>query len=275
MKWTKIYIIIFIIGLLNSACSDFQKVQKSGTFEERYNLAVNYFNKKDYYRASLLLDNLLPLAVGRQEAEKIEYYYAFCQFYEKQYMLSSYYFKKFTETYSRSELTEECHFMHALSLVKMSPASHLDQTNTHQALDVLQNFLNQYPYSTFSDSSNTIIEELHTKLEYKAYKQVILYYKLEDYKAAVIAVENFKRNFPDADYNEELAFVKLDAQYNLAKISLEKVKKDGKTIELKKERFEETITFYNQFIDYYQNSKYIKQAEVIYQNTTEKLKELN
>lgn len=275
MKWTRIYIIIFIIGLISSSCSEFQKVQKSGTFEDRYNLAVNYFNKKDYYRASLLLDNLLPLSVGRKEAEKIEYYYAFCQFYEKQYLLSGYYFKKITETYSRSDLAEECHFMHALSLVKMSSASHLDQTNTDEAINVLQTFLNKYPKSEFSDSSNAIVDKLHHKLELKAYTQTRLYYRLREYKATVVSVDNFKKGFPDADYNEELAFLKVDAQYNLAKISLTQVKKEGKIINLKKQRLEQTISFYNEFIDSYQNSEYIKDAEGVYKNAIQKLKELN
>ncbi len=274
MKSIHLYILSFLAGLLFTACSEFQKVQKNGTFEERYNMAVELFNKKDYYRASLLLENLLPLAIGREEAEKIEYYYAFCQYYEKQYMMSAYYFEKFTDTYSRSEMAEECNFMKAMSLVNMSPKYNLDQTNTLQAIESLQIFLNRYPTSEFADSSNTIIDILHEKLEIKAYEQAKLFHKLSRHKAAVVAVDNFKRDFPDAHYNEELSFLKIDAQYNLAKVSVEKVKKDGQTIYLKKQRLIETITFYNQFIDHYQNSEYIKQAETIYKNASNKLENL-
>lgn len=274
MKSIHLYILTFIAGLLFTACSEFQKVQKNGTFEERYNMAVKLFNNEDYYRASLLLENLLPLAIGREEAEKIEYYYAFCQYHEKQYMMSAYYFKKFTDTYSRSELTEECSFMQAMSLVHMSPKYNLDQSNTFQAIESLQIFLNRYPSSEFADSSNTIIDNLHEKLEIKAYEQTKLFHQLSRHKATVVAVDNFKKNFPDAHYNEELAFLKVDAQYSLAKVSVEKVKKDGQMIYLKKQRLLETITFYNEFVDHYQNSEYIKQAENIYKNASNKLQEL-
>ncbi|MCP4522097.1 MAG: outer membrane protein assembly factor BamD [Cytophagales bacterium] len=275
MKFIKSYIFIFVFVLIGTACSEYQKVQKSGTFEERYNYAIKLFNEKDYYRSSLLLESLLALSVGRAESEKIDYYYAFCQYYEEQYLMSSYYFKKFTNTYSRSELTEECNYMYALSLSKMSPIESLDQTNTSEAIEAFQTFLNRYPQSNFADTSNVIVDLLHEKLERKAYNQTKLYHQLSRYKATVVAVESFRKRYPDAHYNEELAFLKVDAQYELAKISIEKVKKDGKTILLKKQRLNETITFYKAFIDKYSSSTYLKDAEQIYKNATEDLKELN
>lgn len=253
--------------LVFTSCSKFHKIQKSDDVDKKYAAALQYYEKKDYYRASILLEELIPILKGRIEAEKAQFYFAYCQFHQRDYVLSSYYFKNFYDTFQRSELAEEAYYMHVVSLYKDSPKYNLDQTNTVTALEAIQTFLNRYPETNYKDECHRMQDALRAKLELKAYENAKLYYKLAStsiiyYKSAIIAFDNFKNNFPDSDYNEELAFLKVETEYNMAKVSTE---------EKKKERFLQTIEFYENFIDKYPQSKYIKAAEALYDNARAQL----
>jgi outer membrane protein assembly factor BamD len=50
--------------------------------QEKYAGAVNYYKKKDYYRAGILFEELIPLMRGQAESELTQFYYAYCQFYQ-------------------------------------------------------------------------------------------------------------------------------------------------------------------------------------------------
>ena len=106
--------------------------------------------------------------------------------------------------------------MHGKSLFMDSPEPSLDQTNTYGALDGVQNFLNTYPDSQYKEECNQIVDQMRRKLEMKAYDNTKLYYKIGDYKAAIVGFNNFKNEYPASEYNEEFAFLKIESQHKYA-----------------------------------------------------------
>jgi outer membrane protein assembly factor BamD len=210
----------------------------------------------------LLFENILPIIKGRPEAELAQYYYAYSYYYQQKYILSAHYFQTFYETYSRSEHAEESMFMHAYSLYQESPVPNLDQQSTVEAIDAMQRFMNRYPYSEHIDQAQQIINELQLKLEIKAFDNAKLYYDLENYKAALVAFDNFQNDFPDSHLNEENSFLIMKTQYKLASQSIRS---------LQKERFHTTIKYYENFVDKYPNSKFIREAEDIYQRSLDSI----
>lgn len=255
--------------LLLGACSDFQKIQKSTSVEQRYEAALNYYNKEDYYKASLLFEELIPVLRGKAEAEKAQFYLANTHFQQGAYIMSSHFFKTFIETYPRSEFAEEATFLYAKSLYKDSPSPNLDQTSTFQAMGAIQDFLNKHPESQFKQEADAMYNELATKVEVKAFENAKLYYQLrdylQDYKAAVVAFTNFQQEFPSSVFNEEAAYLKLNAQYNLARESIP---------EKQRERYFDAIGMYQSFIDKYPESKFIRSAENIYDNSVAQVEKL-
>lgn len=248
---------ILVISILGSGCNrEFRKVQKSGDWKLMYDAAMKYYKEEDYYRANLLFEEILPVMKGRPEAEQVQFYYAYSYYYQQKNILSAHYFQTFYETYSRSEFAEEAMFMHAYSLYQESPVPNLDQKSTREAIDAMQRFMNRYPYSEHTDKAQQIINELQAKLEIKAFNNAKLYYELDNYKAAIIAFENFQNDYPDSYLNEENSFLLVKTQFALANQSIRS---------LQKERFYTTIKYYESFIDRYPNSEFIKEAENLYQ----------
>ena len=253
------------------ACNkEFAKLQKTGTTEAKYKAAIKYYNEADYFRANLLFDEIVPLLKGDSTAEKAQFYNAYCNFYQQQYQLSSYYFKTFYSTYANSPYAEEAFYMYAYSMFKDAPAYNLDQETTLTAIEALQTFLNTYPGSDYADNCTQNLKDLRERLERKAYEKAFLYYKtsgvtIANYKAAVITIDNFRRDFPDSKYNEELGYVQVKSQYELAENSF---------FRKQNERYTKTLELYEEFVDDYPESNYLKELVKIYDDTQQKLKEV-
>lgn len=257
-----INITLILVLLIAGSCTKFRKLQKSTDWKVKYEAALKYYENKDYYRSNLLLEEILPIIRGTKEAELANFIYAYTYFHQDQYILSAHYFKLFTEVYGRSEYIEEASYMHAYSLYKQSPQPSLDQTSTYEAIAALQNFLNRYTSSQYTEQAEKLINELQVKLEKKAYANAKLYYELRRYKAAIIAFENFQYDYPDSKFNEELAFLAIETSYDLAKVSLKS---------LQEERYRKTVNLYQDFVDKYPDSKYLNKAEEIYVDSIKQL----
>jgi len=155
--------------------------------------------------------------------------------------------------------------MYAYSLYAASPAYNLDQTNSIEALMAMQQFINRFPNSEFVDEAADVIDEVQVRMEKKGYENAKQYYRMQKYVAAVISFQSFSENFPDSDYNEELAFLKFMAQYKYAMNSIPV---------RQLERFREANQYYEEFVDRYPESKYIKEAEKTYVNSLERISEI-
>lgn len=245
----------FVCILMLASCSRYGRLLKSTDVDERYNGAMQYFKKKDYYHAGMILEETLPLLKGSSRADTAQLYYAYCQFYERQYNLAAFYFKTFYETFPRSPFAEEAGYMEGLSYYEDSPRYDLDQESTKEAIRVVQTFMTQYPESERKEDCNFIMDKLRSKLERKAYEQAYLYYKKDNYQAAIIAFENFRKEFPESANNEEAQSLKVEAAYKLAESSIPSKQE---------ERYVQVITTYETFIDRYPESKRVKDVESYY-----------
>lgn len=255
-------IALITLLLASVACTKFRKIQKSSDWKVKYEAALKYYDEKDYFRSNTLLEEILPIIRGTEEAEYANFIYAYTYYYQKQYILSAHYFNLFTEVYGRSEYVEEAAFMNAKSLYLQSPEPTLDQTSTYEALTALQQFLNKYPYSKYAEEADAKIHELQVKLETKAYQNARLYYKLRRYKAALIAFDNFQYDYPDSKYNEEIAFLAIETAHELASVSIRSKQE---------ERYKNTVELYQKFVDRYPDSKYIKEAEKFFEDSIKQL----
>ncbi|MBL3656335.1 outer membrane protein assembly factor BamD [Fulvivirga sediminis] len=262
--FSKNFIIVLTILSIFS-CSKFRKIEKSEDWRVKYDAALKYYEDKDYYRSGVLFEQVLPIVRGLPEGEDVQFKFAYCQYYQNFFLLAAHHFKVFYETYARSKYAQEAQYMHAYSLYANSPAYNLDQTSSMEALIAMQNFINKYPSTKFRDDATAVIDDIQRKLELKAYENAKLYYKIEKYKAAVVAFETFKNDFPDSKFNEEVAYMKFMAQYELA---------DRSVYSKQLERYQEANTYYLEFIDLYPQSEFIKDAEKKYANSLKKTTEL-
>lgn len=262
-KAFRLVMVLLAVTLAVSSCSDFKKLQKGVDLNAKYEAAVKYYEKGDYLKAQILLEELLPLYRGQGRAEDLLFYYAQTTFELGDYTLAQYHFKNFARSFPQSPRAEECLYMSAYCYYLNSPSYSLDQTDTYKAIQEMQLFIDQYPQSARIEDANRIIDTMREKLERKAYETAKLYYQTGDYKAAVVSFNNVLKEFPGTKYKEEIYYLVIRSNYLLAVNSIETKKE---------ERLNAAIDSYQKFLSLYPESTYRKDADRVHEDV-QKLKE--
>jgi outer membrane protein assembly factor BamD len=242
-----------MLGL--ASCSEYTEAIKSTDPDYKMEIAKELYEAQDYLRAFTLFEELLNMYRGTSKAEEIYYYYAYCYYGQRNYLLAAYHFKNYSRTFPASEKATECAFMGAKCYYYDSPIYSLDQSSTHKAINELQLFIDQNPGSEHLDECTALIEDLRAKLEVKHYEIVKQYYKIGEFRATIVTCRNFLDEYPDTEYREEALFLQLRAHYDLAVNSVQ---------ERKEERLYETISAYKDFARQFPESRSLKPAEAIY-----------
>lgn len=264
MQQFKQIIISFTVAVLLFSCSEYGKVLKTGTNDEKYEYAVKLYEDGKYYKAFPLFDELLSEYKVTSKAPDVYYYYTYCQYNFEDYIMAAHHFENFAKKFKTDPRAEEFQYMSAYCHYKDSPKSSLEQNNTYKSIEKLQLFIEKYPNSSRVAEANDLIDELRYKIEEKEYNNAKGYYNRENYKAAIYALGVYLKDYPASKYTEEASFLHLKANYLLATNSVQSKKE---------ERLENTIKTYYTFVDKFGSSSYIKDAEKIFENT-KKAKEL-
>ncbi len=259
------FILVFVC--IGSGCrSEFEKVRLSNDPELTLAAAHKYYEDGEYLRAQTLYELILSQYRGRPEAETLYFQYAYSHYYLKQYTLASHYFNNFSTTFAYSDSREEADYMSAYSNFQLSPTFRLEQSQTVQAIQGFQDFVNRYPTSARVAECNRLIDEMRAKLEEKAFAGGALYYDIGEYEAAIHSFENMLRDFPDTERVELVRFRILRAAYLFAEKSV---------YEKRKERYELAMEKYMDFTRKFPKSNYQAEAETIYKDCQEQIKNLN
>ena len=240
------------------SCSKYQKVLKSDDVNFKYSQAVKYYKNAEFNKALPIFNELIPIFKGTNKAEEIAFYFAFSHYSTGDYLMASYLFNRFTINFPRSKHVEECKYMVAYCHYQEAPEFSLDATNTTLAIDKFQDFIDKYPESDRVERCNSLMDELRLNLSRKAFANAKQYYTTEEYRAAIIALDNVLIDFPDVENREEIYFLILESSYFLAVNSI---------MSKKQKRLDMTIEYYNQFIDNYPDSKFNESAKKIFDVT--------
>jgi len=193
-----LFALTVLVVLASSGCKNsYNRLLKKGTINEKYAAANKYYEKKNYFRAAALYEEVMSVFRGRRESEEMYFKYAMCHFQMDEFSVAGYHFKTFSETYPQSDYAEEASFHFALSEYEKALPSYLDQTNTKLAIQKFQIFINRYPESKRIPECNVYMDDLRAFLLKKAYTNSKLYYRVGDYKAAMVAFENAIKDYPD------------------------------------------------------------------------------
>jgi outer membrane protein assembly factor BamD len=259
---TRIFAIGLIVMLVVSACGDYNKILKSTDYEFKLKKAVEYYEDGEFVKAGTLFQELVNIYRGTSRADQIYYYYAKSMMGQKDYLMATHYFKSLLKEFPGSQYSEEAQFMVGYCNYLLSPKARLDQTVTKEAIESLQLYINLYPYNEKVDEANRLIDELMDKLVYKSYLNARLYYDFENYKAAVISLDNSLKEYPDSQYREELMYMLLKSKYLLAVNSVE---------EKKQERLSSALDEYFSFVDEYPESQYRREVDKFYETVADLL----
>jgi outer membrane protein assembly factor BamD len=195
---------------------------------------------------------LFPVFKGSDKFEELYYKYAYCSYYQKNYVEAENLFQGFLGVFPNSSRAEEIAYMHALTFYKQSPNVQLDQSNTTKSIGMMQSFISSYPNTSRIADANQIIAKCRAKLEEKDYLAAKLYYNLQMYQAAGIAFTNLLNSYPESTKGDDYMLMAVKSYYEFAKLSV---------FEKQEERYAKVTTEYFDFADRYPEGELLKQAE--------------
>lgn len=256
----KFQISLLLVVFTLASCGNYQKLLKSTDAELKYTKAVEYFDKKDFVRASTLFDAISSYFKGTERSEYVLNYLAKSYVGQKDYVTASDYYTSYIKTYPKGKFIMEAKYMIGYCYYLDSPDARLDQAATLSAIGAFQEFIELFPESERIQDANKYLEEMTNKMAYKAYLNAKLYFNLgnyggNNYESAVVCANNALKKYPSSSYREQLSMLILESKFELAIQSFESKKVD---------RFRNTIDEYYNFINEFPDSKMRKRADKIF-----------
>ena len=269
-------LIISTAALLLSSCAhEFNQVYKSDNVQYKYEYAKECFAKGKYVRAITLLQELVTLQKGTENAQESLYMLAMAQYNSKDYETAAQYFKKYYQSYPKGRYAEMAQFYVGQSLFMSTPEPRLDQSRTIQAITDFQTFLDLYSDSKLKPQAQQRLFDLQDKLVEKELHTAQLYYDLgtyfgncnfggNNYEACIITSQNALKDYPYSRLREDFAVLLMKSKFELAQQSVE-----TKKLERFQDAEDECYGFINEYPDSKERvlaEKYIAKCKEITKN---------
>lgn len=249
---------IAVICLLIASCNNYNKLLNSNDFDAKYVAAMKCYNDNNYSRAAQLFENLSMYYRGKENAENIAWYYGMSLMKEKDYYMAGYQFKRFAKQFPYSDKLEDALYYSAYCKYMDSPEYNLDQSQTKEAIEEFEMFVERHPRSVRIPEVNSCLDELRAKLVRKDYEIAYGYYFVEEYHAAYESFKRFLSLYPEAEMREDAMYYMLVSSFRYAINSRE---------DKMYERLQQVVNDFDKFNSSFSNSKYIASAQDIYTKT--------
>ena len=255
--------IIFAAILFSGCAHEFNQVYKSQDYTYKYEYAKEAFARGKYVQAITLLQELVTIQKGTDNAEESLYMLAMAQYCDMDYEGAAMTFKKYRQSYPKGIYAQMASFFIGESLYMSTPEPRLDQTQTVNAISAFQDYLDISPDARLKSVAQNRLFELQDKLVKKELYSAQLYYNLgtyfgnctsggSNYEACIITAQNALNDYPYNSFREDFALLIMKSKFELAKQSIETKKLD---------RYRDAEDECYGFINEYPESKNKKLAE--------------
>ena len=251
---------------LNSCKSQYELLLSSADVDAKYEAAFNYFNNKKYSKAAALFESLSMYTEGTEKDDTVRYYWGLSNYSQKDYYTAETNFQRFLEVYPRSPFASDARFLRIDCLYRSTLRYELDQTPTYTALNAMTEYLREEPDNGHLADCEAMIKDLNDRLDRKAYEGAKLYYRMEDYLAARVALKNVLKDDAENIYREDILYYIAMSSYKYAELSV-KVKQ--------RERYLQFMDDYLNFMSEYPDSKYAHSLEFPHSKAQKYLKNLS
>ena len=259
-----IIILSCVVFLMSGCASEFNAVYKYGDTDVKYEFAKECFARGKYQQAVTLLEELVTIKKGSDEAQECLYMLAMAQYCNFDYEAASETFKKYGTSYPKGIYAEKAAYYVGESLFESAPEPRLDQSPTNGAITAYQQFIDLYPDSKLRPQAQDKLYELHDKLIQKELLSAELYYNLggyfgninsneeSNYTACIVTAQNALKNYPYCTEREQFMLLIMKSKFQLAENSSEE-----KRLDRYRDAEDECYGFINEFPE----SKNVETAE--------------
>ena len=260
---TVITVLIAMSAIAATSCkSQFELVLDGNDVDKKYEWAFDMFNQGKYNKAAQLFENLSISTSGTERDDTVQYYWGLSNYRFKDFYTAETNFQNFTEKFPRSPFTEEASFLRVDCLYKQTLRYELDQAPSTKCIAAIGEYLTEFPLSQHLEACQSMLDDLSQRLDQKAYENAKLYYKMEDYQAARVALKNVLKDDAENRYREQILYYTAMSSYKYAQLSVADKQRD---------RYLAFTDDYLNFAGEYPDSKYKREMDTLYKRAQKAL----
>lgn len=250
---------IVLVGLVG--CSGSQEITTSGP-QDAYNKGMTQYEDGNYDRAIRYFRSVFNYGRGTEWAPDAQFQLAMAQRKKKKHLVAANEFKRFTELYRNHPDVPKAEFEQAYSYYLRSPKYQLDQSDTRQAIELFQLFIDRYPDHRRVAEAKEIVDELRAKLAHKKYDAGQLYEKRDMWRAATETYRLVFDQYPDTPWADDALLGALRSYVAYA---------DRSVRQKQAERYQKALDQYAQLQQLFPESPLLDQAESLRAEAQRKL----
>lgn len=221
MKKNLTIVSCLVLLFLAGACkSQYEMLLSSVDADAKYQAAFDYYNQGKYNKAAQLFESLSVLTSGTPRDDTVQFYWGMSNYRYKDYYTAQSNFESYISRFPKSAFTERASFLRLDCLYRSTLRYELDQSNTYTTISAITDFIREYPNSEHLEECARITEELNARLNRKAFENAKIYYTMEDYKAAGVALRNVLKDNSENIYREEILYYIAMSSYKYASNSV-------------------------------------------------------
>ena len=252
----KYTLIVCSLALVAACASKYETLLSSNDVDAKYAAAMEFFQNKKYQKAAQLFESMSVLTSGTARDDTVQYYWGLSNYRYKDYYTAESNFTRFLENFPQSPFSEDARFLRLDCMYRATYRYELDQAPTRTCLAAIAEYEREYPEgSPNGEALQAMKKDLLERLDRKAYESAKLYYKMEDYLAARVALRNVLKDNAENVYREEVLYYTALASYHYARLRVSATQT---------ERYLVFADDYLNFIGEYPESSYRRELDMIY-----------
>lgn len=256
MKNKSLFLALAVLAFAVTSCkTEYEILLEGNDVDAKYAAAFDYFNQGKYSRSSQLFESLATVSGGTERDDTVQYYWGLSNYRWKDYYTAETNFSNFLSNHPLSPFAQDAYYYRIDCMYRETLRYELDQKPTNLAVAAISQYLSSYPDTPYRTICNHMLDDLGERLDKKAFENARLYYKMEDYKAAITAFRNVLKDDADNIYREDILYTLAMASYKYASMSVP---------EKQKERYLVFVDDYLNFIGEYETSEYRHELDGLY-----------
>lgn len=256
MKNKSFFLALAVLALAAASCkTEYEILLEGNDADAKFAAAFDYFNQGKYSRSAQLFESLSAVTNGTERDDTVQFYWGLSNYRFKDYYTAEANFSSFIASHPFSPFAQDAQYYRIDCMYRETLRYELDQKPTNLAISAISQYLNDYPETPYRPICTNMLTELNGRLDRKAYENARLYYKMEDYRAASVALKNVLKDDSENIYREDILYYIAMSSYKFASMSVP---------EKQRERYMAFVDDYLNFVGEYEQSDYRRELDGLY-----------
>jgi len=151
---------------------------------------------KRYSQAENQFTSIIFNFPGSRQASDAQYFLAETYFRSKDYLQAQSEFDFYLKNFPNGRFQEEATYKLAVSYLRSAPSHVRDQSRALKAMEVINQFLEDYPDSPLRAEAGKLLGDIAERLALREFDAARIYYTSAEYKSALVYYKHINETYP-------------------------------------------------------------------------------